>query len=517
MDRDQVTGSKAGITVVVMAAALMAMIDITIVNVALNDIRASFGTPIDQIGWVSTGYMMANIVVIPMTGWFQRRFGYRRYFAASVVLFTIASALCGLSWNLTSLVAFRALQGLGGGAIIPTAQGILFARYPKAEHGMAAAMFGLGAITGPLLGPSIGGYLIEWSSWHWIFMVNVPIGIIVALLALRFVEQPGFAPPKGEETKIDVVGIGLLAVGMASLQYVLEEGNREGWFEDKVIMVLAGIAGVALVTFIVHELEAKNPVVDLRVFKNRSYTAGTGLNFLTGFALFSGSYMFSLFAGSVMHYTALDIGKVFLVAGTVSIFVMPVMGRLSPKVDGRYLLLIGVIIVSLSQFTASHLTQAAGFWDLVRPNMIRSFGLGFIFIPVSVLALSDIEPSQRGNATGLFNLTRELGGSMGTAIMGMQVSDDIKRFGSYLSENVTPYNPIAQDALRQYASNVGSQTFQRDLVGESILRLKVQTQAMILSFENGFRWTAFAMSLGLLLILIVKKPAKANVEVSGAH
>src|SRR5215510_8809530 len=205
MDSDAVTGSKAGITAVVMTAALMAMIDITIVNVALNDIRASFGTPIDQIGWVSTGYMMANIVIIPMTGWFQRRFGYRRYFAGSVALFTLASALCSLAWNLPSLVLFRALQGLGGGAIIPTAQSILFARYPQREHGMAAGLFGLGAITGPLLGPTIGGYLIEWSSWHWIFMVNAPLGILTTMLALRFIREPGFAPPTGAAAKIDVL------------------------------------------------------------------------------------------------------------------------------------------------------------------------------------------------------------------------------------------------------------------------------------------------------------------------
>lgn len=516
MDRDQVVGSKLGVTAVVMAAALMAMIDITIVNVALSDIRASFGTPIDQIGWVSTGYMMANIVIIPMTGWFQRRFGYRRYFAGSVLLFTVASALCGLAWNLPSLVAFRALQGLGGGAIIPTAQGILFARYPKQEHGMAAAMFGLGAITGPLLGPTIGGYLIDWFSWHWIFMVNVPIGVIVALLTLRFVNQPAFVAPAGDEARVDVKGIALLAVGMASLQYVLEEGNREGWFEAESIVVLAFVAAICLVTFVVHELETERPIVDLRVFKNRSYTAGTGLNFLTGFALFSGSYMFSLFAGSVMHYTALEIGKVFLVAGTASVFVMPMMGRLSGKVDGRILLVIGVVVVSASQVVASHLTQAAGFWDLVRPNMIRSFGLGFIFIPVSVMALSDLAPSARGNATGLFNLTRELGGSLGTALMGMLVSDDIKRFGSYLSENVTVYNPLAQDQLQKFANNVGAQTFQKDLVGESLLRLKVQTQAMVLSFENGFRWTALAMGLGLLLIVLLKKP-QSGAEVGGAH
>src|SRR3954451_9204884 len=194
-----------------MCAALMAMLDIAIVNVALSDIRASFGTPIDQIGWVSTGYMMANIVVIPMTGWLQRRFGYRRYFAASVLLFTLASALCGLAWNLPSLVLFRALQGLGGGAIIPTAQSILFARYPRKEHGMAGALFGLGAITGPLLGPTIGGYLVEWSSWHWIFFVNIPLGLIAAYIAWTRIEQPGFV---ADRAPIDRFGIMLLAIGM---------------------------------------------------------------------------------------------------------------------------------------------------------------------------------------------------------------------------------------------------------------------------------------------------------------
>jgi DHA2 family multidrug resistance protein len=516
MDRDQVTGSKLGITAVVMTAALMAMIDITIVNVALSDIRASFGTPIDQIGWVSTGYMMANIVVIPLTGWLQRRFGYRRYFAASVLLFTAASALCGLAWNLPTLVLFRALQGLGGGAIIPTAQSILFARYPRKEHGMAAALFGLGAITGPLLGPSIGGYLIQCSSWHWIFMVNVPVGVLAAFMALRFVEQPGFSPPVGAEARVDAFGIGLLAVGMASLQYVLEEGNREGWFESRLILVLASVAAIALVTFLVHELETERPVVDLRVFRNLSYTAGTGLNFLTGFALFSGSYMFSLFAGSVIRYNALDIGKVFLVAGTASVIVMPLMGRIAPRVDGRLLLLIGVLVVSGSQLVASHLTSAAGFWDLVTPNMIRSFGLGFIFIPVSIVALSDLPAAERGNATGLFNLTRELGGSLGTALMGMFVSDDIKRFASRIAEHVTMYDAPVQEQLRLIGGSVGALTYQRDLVAESVLDLRVKTQAMVLAFENGFRYTALAMALGLFLILLLKKPAP-TVEVSGAH
>jgi DHA2 family multidrug resistance protein len=516
MDTGEIRGSKGGITAVVMVAAVMAMIDITIVNVALSDIRASFGTPIDQIGWVSTGYMMANIVIIPMTGWFQRRFGIRRYFTASIALFTLASALCGLAWNLPALVLFRVLQGLGGGAIIPTAQTILFARYPKAEHGMAAGLFGLAAITGPLLGPTIGGYLIDIMSWHWIFYVNVPIGIVASILVLRFVEEPGFTPPVGDDAKIDIFGIGLLVVGMPSLQYVLEEGNREGWFESRTIVVLSAIAAVTLVTFVVHELETERPVMDLRVFGNRSYAAGTGLNFLTGFALFSGSYLFSLFGGSVIHYTALDLGRVFLVAGTVSVVVMPLMGRIAPKVDGRYLLFIGLIVVAGSQLVASHLTSEAGFWDLVRPNMIRSFGLGFIFIPVSVLALSDLPDRQRGNGTGLFNLTRELGGSIGTALMGMLVTDGIKRNASYISESVNVYNPLVQDQMRSVTGTIGTQTFTSSGTAEAVMASKVTREAMVLSFEHGFRVVAAAVIVGIVLVLLLKRP-KQGVQVEGAH
>jgi MFS transporter, DHA2 family, multidrug resistance protein len=505
MDPEQVTGSKWVITAVAMTAALMSMVDITIVNVALNDIRASFATPIDQIGWVSTGYMTANVVIIPMSGWLQRRFGYRRYFAASIAVFTVASALCGLSWDLPSLVVFRAIQGLGGGALIPTAQSMLFARYPKSEHGMAAALFALGAITGPLLGPTVGGYLIEWASWHWIFMVNVPIGIVLTLAALKFVQQPGFRPSAAGQSPVDVFGAVLLALGLGSMQYVLEEGNREDWFDSRVIYVLTAVAVIALITFCVHELETTHPIVDLRVFRNRSYTAGTCLNLLTGFVLFSGSYMFALFAGIVLHYEALDIGKVFLVAGCVSIVTMPLVGRIAPFIELRLLLLLGVGSIASSQYLASHLTQAAGFWDLVRPNMIRSVGLGLVYIPITVLSLSELTSSQRSNATGLLNLTRELGGSIGTAIMGMSVTDDLRRFGSYLSEQITPYNAQVHEQLREAALSIGAHTYQRELVGESFLKLRLLDQAHVLTFENGFRFTAFVMACGLAFLPMFKK------------
>lgn len=511
-EKGSITGNKAGITFVVMVAALMALVDITIVNVALNDIRASFGTPLDQIGWVSTGYMMANIIVIPMTGWFQRRFGFRRYFAVSLLIFTTASALCGLSWNLTSLVLFRALQGLGGGAIIPTAQTILFARYPKAQHGMAGGLFGLGAVTGPLLGPTIGGYLIDWSTWHWCFLVNVPLGITCAILALRFIEEPGF---RASKAPIDVVGISLLAVGMASLQFVLEEGNREGWFEDPTITVLSTVALTALVTFVVHELETEHPIVDLRVFASRTYAAGTGINLLMGLALFSGNFLFALFCGSVLRYNALEIGKVFLVSGMFQVVLMPLVGRFGGKVDQRLLLVLGIGGVALSLWMNSHLTERSGFGDLVSSMFVRSVALAFLFIPISVITLSDLPADKRGNGTGLFNLTRELGGSIGTAWMGLSLDRGSKIHGSYLAESVTAYSPFTQEQYGSIRGSLGAQTTSSELVPETVLAMKVKLQALVLTFQEGFL-EATLVFLGCFVLLLFLRKAEGG-PVAGAH
>ncbi len=508
-----VTGSMLGISVVAILAALMALMDITIVNVALNDIRAAFATPIDQIGWVATGYMMANIVVIPMTGWFQRRIGIRRYFVGSILLFTAASALCAMAWNLPSLAVFRAIQGLGGGAIIPTTQIILFSRYPRHQHGMAGAMMGIGAITGPLLGPTIGGYLIEWSSWHWIFLVNLPIGLLAAWMAQRFIEEPGFVPAR---ERIDGAGIALLAVGMATLQYVLEEGNRDGWLESSTILVLAPVASVALITFIVHVLEAEHPIVDLRVFLNRSYSAGTGINFLVGLALFSGNFLFALYCGAVMHYKALEIGRVFLLSGLIQLPLLPLVGRFGAKLDPRKLLVVGITGVALSLWMNAHLTDQADFWTLTLPMLVRAFALAFIFVPVNVVALSDLPDHQRGNAAGLFNLTRELGGSIGTAWMGFVVERGTKIYGSRVREAVYPTNPLVQERLAMAQGVLGGQTWTRELVGEQLLELRLRGQALILSFNHGFAQATLVFLLAYLMVALLRRPRPAAVPVD-AH
>ncbi|MFL5346875.1 MAG: DHA2 family efflux MFS transporter permease subunit [Hyalangium sp.] len=512
--QETITGSKAGITIAAMAAALMAVLDISIVNVALTDIRASFGTPLDQIAWVSTGYMMANVVVIPMTGWFQRRFGFRRYFTFSVLLFTAASVLCGMSWSLPSLVMFRILQGMGGGAIIPTAQSLLFARYPREEHGMAGALFGLGAVTGPLLGPTVGGMLIDAASWHWVFLINLPVGLFAAYMAWRHIEQKNFVP---STEPVDRPGIALLAVGMASLQYVLEEGNREDWFDSRTITVLAIVAAAALITFIVHELETPKPVVDLRVFANRSYSAATGVNFLVGTALFSGSFLFSLFCGTVMRYSALDIGLLFLKGSAIQIAIMPLIGRFGNKLDGRMMVALGITGMCASLFINGYLTNRVDEGTLILPIFIRACSMGFVFVPMSVIALSDLKPEQRGNGAGLFNLTRELGGSIGTAWMSSALSSSAKLNTTLLTSHVDAYSQVVQEQLAGMQGQFAGRVFDPTGAAYGVLNLRITTQALVRAFNANFTTLAvlFACSLGLVLLL--KRPG-ANVKIEGgAH
>ncbi len=403
-------GNKALITVGAMIAGLMAFLDISIVNVALNDIRANFGTPLDRIAWVSTAYAMANITIIPMSGWLLKRYGFRRYYTASIIIFTAAaSVLCGLSWNLLSLVVFRVLQGLGGGGSdhSDASQSVLFSRYPEKQHGMAGALFGIGAITGPLLGPTIGGYLVDWSSWHWIFFVNIPVGLLAAYLAWTQIEQPGFVSDRGP---VDRSGIALLAIGMVSLQYVLEEGNRDGWFESRTITTLAVVAAISLIGFVSHELEVEHPVVELRVFLNRGYSAATALNFLVGTAIFAGSLLLSLYCGTIMHYRALDIGRVFLLGTWIQLFIFPLAGRLVTRMDPRLLLVIANTGIFTSLWLNGHLTADAGIGNIVKPLFIRAIGTGFGFVPLTYLAVASLSPAQRPGGTALFNLTRELGG-----------------------------------------------------------------------------------------------------------
>lgn len=499
-------GSRPLITLAAMLSVLMAYLDVSVVNVALSDIRASFGTPLDQIAWVSTSYMMSNVIVIPLTGFLKQRFGYRRYFVTSLLVFTLASGLCGLAWNLQSLILFRVVQGIGGGAIIPTSQAILLARYPKSEHGMAGALFGLAAVSGPLLGPTVGGNLIESFDWHWIFLINVPFGLLAALLSYRHIHEPGFV---AQRDAVDWRGIALLTVGLVSLQYVLDEGQGRGWSESHLVVGLSWLALIALGGFVAHELEVENPVVNLRIFANRSYSAASGLNFLVGVALFSGSFLFALYCGAVMRYSALEIGKVFLAGSAVQILLMPLIGRLGSRFDQRLLIAFGVLVLCYSLWLNGHLNERASFLGLAYPLFVRSCGIGFVFVPLGILALSDLPEQQRGAGAGLFNLTRELGGSIGTAGIMTLLDRRAHTHGQHLAEHLSITNPSALTELAGMRRSLQALLARYDLAAFEVFRFRVTGQALVRAFNDAFL-VLVSIFAGSLLLILVLRPGAAR-------
>ncbi|KAB8032240.1 DHA2 family efflux MFS transporter permease subunit [Fluviispira multicolorata] len=504
-----VQGSKLLITISAMMASLMAVLDISIVNVALNDIRASFGAQMDQVAWISTGYMMANVVVIPMTGYFQNRFGLKNYFLFSITLFIIASVLCALSWNLLSLVIFRILQGAGGGAIIPTASTILISRYPREEQGMAQAFIGLGAITGPLLGPTIGGYLIDYSSWHLIFLINLPIGILALIMSASSIKIENFIPSK--ET-LDRYGFALLAVGLASLQFILEEGNRDDWFASNAIIFFSVLSLACLVTLIFQQLESKKPMINFRVFTEWNYLFCTLINFLLGTVLFGVSFLFSLYCANVMQYSPLNIGLLFLKGTFIQIIVMPLIGKVVKFIDNRYLIVFGIILVTFSLWLNSNLNQASSEFDLITILFIRSIGLACLFIPLSVIAISRIPTKELGNAVGLFNLTRELGGSIGIAWMSSLLVNHIKEFDFLLKAKVNIGNEVAENQLKMMEAILVGKVSDAKQAALQLLQVRVNLQSTIEAFNSGFFILAFLFSTSLFFIMLIKKQKKINLE-----
>lgn len=495
-------GSKLLITVSTMLASLMAVLDISIVNVAINDIRASFGVQLDQIAWISTGYMMANVIIIPLTGWFQKRFGLRNYFVFSILLFTLASFLCGTAWNLTSLTLFRILQGAGGGAIIPTASTILMSRYPREQQGMAQAFIGLGAITGPLLGPTLGGYLIDISSWHMIFLINIPFGIGAAFLAFNHIYERNFVPSL---SPFDFRGVSLLVFGLGSLQFVLEEGSRHDWFNDNTILFFSMVSAACLITLVVQQLESEHPMIDFRVFMNRNYVLCSLINFFLGVSLFSGSFLFSLFCGTVLNYSPFDIGLLFLKGCFVQVIMMPLVGRFASTMDGRYITMIGIALVATSILMNARLTDQATNIDLIAVLFIRSLGLAAVFIPLSIISIDQIKRKDIGNAVGLFNLTREIGGSIGLAVMSSVLVNHIHIFSDYMKVYLNTGNPTLLNQMFIIKEMFRGHVHDVDKTTNIFIQNKVTLQATVQSFGYCFTGLSIIFFASLFIVLFLRK------------
>lgn len=476
------------ITITVMLGLIMAIIDTTIVNVALNTIGGNLGATVDEVAWVATGYILASVVVMPLNGWLTALLGRKKFYAISLAAFTVASFLCGTAHSIWVLVFYRVVQGLGGGALQPTAQAILFETYPPQKRGAAMAIFGMGAMVGPAIGPTLGGYIVDNASWPLIFFINIPIGIAAFLMTLAFIPNPKFlTKPKGA---IDWTALGLLTAGLASLQYVLERGERDDWFQSSTIQILTAVAVVALTVFIVKSLRDRYPVVNLAVFKFRSFSVGSVLGTIMGFGLFGTALVLPLFFQSILNFTAFDTGMALLPGALSTAVSMLVVGRILNRIDSRWSIVCGLLVFAWSTWMLGGLTVQAGYWDVFWPRLIQGFGLGFLFVPLTTVSLGDVPIHELAGATGVFTLLRQLGGSFGIAILTTML----------VHQTAVAWNVLASGVTNAHGYSV------------TTLTQMVAQQSAMIAYDYLFRVCAIVFVLATPLVFLIRvrrRPAAA--------
>jgi DHA2 family multidrug resistance protein len=469
------------ITITVMLGLIMAIIDSTIVNVALDTIAGNLGATIDEVSWIATGYILANVCVMPLNGWLTAFLGRKRFYAASLAIFTIASLLCGTATSITQLIIYRIIQGIGGGALQPTAQAILFESYPVERRNAAMAIFGLGAMVGPAIGPLLGGYIVDNASWPLIFYVNIPIGIVAFLMTMAFIPNPKYI----EKVKagIDWAGLGLLTAGLASLQYVLERGEHDEWYSSDTIRILTVVAVVALTIFIVKMLRDRHPLVDLHVFKHPSYSLGNIIGVITGFGLFGTALILPLFFQTMLGLTAFDTGLALLPGALATAVSMMLAGRvIGNRVDPRITIAFGMIVFGYSTWLMGGLNTQAGYWDVFWPRAIQGFALGFIFVPLTTVTLNDIPIPEMAGATGVYTLVRQLGGSLGIAILTTLLTH----------QTAVAWNILAGGVTQTHGYPV------------QLLASLVAQQSTMIAYDYLFRLTAIVFVAATPLVFLIK-------------
>ena len=491
------------IAITVSLASVLELLDTSIVNVAIPHMMGNLGATLDQIAWVSTGYIVANVIVLPITGWLSAYFGRQRYFAGSIALFTLASFMCGNAGSLGALVFWRIIQGLGGGALLSTSQAILYEEFPREEYGTAMAIFGVGVMVGPTLGPTVGGWITDTYGWPWIFYINIPFGMLALALTLSFIND---SLHQERAESVDWLGLGLLAIGVGSLQIMLERGERLDWWASGQIRLLAIASVVSLVSFIWHELRTEHPVVDLRILKSRQLAVGVLFGLVLGVCLYATVFVLPVYLQNIRNFTANQTGLVILPGALASAFTMGFMGRLQGKFDGRLSIAAGIGIFALSMWKHSHFTTESGFHDFFWPLIFRGVGLGLIFVPLTNLALADLPMSRIPNGTGLFNLMRQLGGSVGIALSATLLQRFTAIHRADLAANVTQYSEAARErvaAITQALIGRGDLPALAQTKAIGFVNGIVTTQAMMLSFEQLFLLfgAAFVLSLPLLLLM----------------
>src|SRR4051812_32988886 len=495
------------IAISVMFSTFMEVLDTTVVNVSLPHISGSLSASIDEATWVLTSYLVANAIILPMTGWLASMFGRKRLLMLSVVGFTAASFLCGLAPTLGTLIFFRILQGATGGALQPLSQAVLLEAFPPQDRGKAMGFWGLGIVTAPILGPVLGGWLTDTYTWRWVFYINIPVGIASIVMTKLYIFDPPYL--RTESRKVDYWGIGMLTVGIGTLQFVLDKGQQEDWFESALILSLSIISAITLIALVVHELTTDDPIVDLRVFKARSYAVGVFLMTIVGFVLYGSMVLLPVMLQTLLGYPPLQAGIAMAPRGVGSFFMMPLTGYLTGRIDARKLLTVGLIVGGGTLIWLSRLNLQAGYWDIFWPQLFQGAGMSLLFVPLTTIAMDRIPREKMGYATSLFNLMRNIGGSIGIAITGTLLARHSQSTAVTLSANVTAYDPASQSmiaGMRAAFMASGSDAVTATNRAYAAVAGLVQRQATMVSFVGIFQLLGVLFIALLPLILLMKRP-----------
>ncbi|HTT79954.1 MAG TPA: DHA2 family efflux MFS transporter permease subunit [Stellaceae bacterium] len=505
-------------------AAFMEVLDISIVNVSLEHVAGSMAATPDEATWILTAYLVTNAIVLPISGWLSQRFGRTRYFLGSIIGFSLSSLFCGLAPTLGLLIFARGLQGIAGGGLQPTAQAFLADAFPPQKRGQAFAMYGLAVVFAPAIGPTVGGWITDTMSWRWVFLINVPVGVIVSLLAVRILTDPPDeaatrAARKSQGINLDYIGFALLVVGMFALQVVLDKGQEDDWFHSSLITTLAVTAVVGLTAFTVWELRRDDPIVDLHLFRDRAFASGNLLMFMLGFTLMGTTVLLPLFTQTLLGYTAEQAGLVLSPGGLATMFMMPIVGALSGRIDARLLIAIGLTSTAFAMFHMSGFSLNVDFSMLAWARVYQSLGLALLFIPINTAAYQGVPADKNANASAIINMMRNLGGSFGIALLTTYLARREQVNQVTLIRHVTPYSTptnLMMGALQHafmaaHGSAVGALH-----QAEAELYAMVQQQAAVLSYIQAF-WLVGGVLVAMIpLVLLLRRP-RPGAAAAPAH
>jgi DHA2 family multidrug resistance protein len=504
------------VALTVMTGTIMSALDTSIVNVAIPYMRGNLGASVEEITWVATGYLLSNVIVMPLVALLSSRFGRKKFYMFSVFLFTVASACCGMAWDLTSLTAFRIIQGLGGGGLIPVSQAILREKFPQEEQGMAMGIYGFGIVLGPAFGPTIGGWLTDHYSWPWIFYINIPVGIINLLMVARFIRDPHYLVR--EKGKIDLSGLVFMAIGLGALQIMLEKGEMKDWFQSQFIVRLFVISCIALLFFVVRELTADRPAVNLRILKDVNFTTGTLLGGLLSMGLYGSLFLLPLFLQQLLGYPAFDSGLTLIPRSIAMALIMPIAGGFYNRLGPRFLIAAGLAVCAYSFYQLSAMSLDVGYWDLFVPQFIQGLGFGMIFVSLSTVALSTIAKPKMTAATGLYNVFRLVFGSIGIAITATQLDRGVSRYRAILVENVTYFRDAAgywYSALTQAVTSRGTDPMTAPLQAQRLIDGETMRQASMLAYNHVFFLIACLLTLSLPFVLLLGRKTASSMRERG--